>query len=61
LVRDFVEHSVAAGQSASATAARLKQWFQLANHDGRLPWSESLKLRQSLEDLLDHLSQLAES
>ncbi len=58
LVRRFVE--IAATQdSPSYTVARVKQWLRMANQDGQLVWFESLKRRQGLQDLLDHLGALA--
>ena len=59
LVRRFVELSGAMVASTAYTARRVKQWLRMANHDGRMPWFETLKKRQSLQDLLDHLGALA--
>jgi tRNA-dihydrouridine synthase C len=59
LVRDFIELSLAAGRTHAAIVARVKQWFHLANHAGKLPWFDTIKRQQSLEELLEHLSRLA--
>jgi hypothetical protein len=59
LVRDFADHCARAGFTPAATAARVKQWLHLANHDGKLPWFDLLKRRQGLDEVLDHLSRLA--
>lgn len=61
LVQGFINLSTAAGRTPAATVARIKQWINLANHDGKLPWFDTLKRTQSLEELLDHLRLLAGS
>lgn len=60
LVRRFVELSAIAA-SLAYTTARIKQWLRMANHDGRMPWIDSLNRQQSLHDLLDQLGTLAAS
>ncbi|OAI39257.1 hypothetical protein AYO40_01405 [Planctomycetaceae bacterium SCGC AG-212-D15] len=61
LVLSFARISTAAGRTSDATAARIKQWLRLANHDGTLGWLDALKRRQGLEELLDHLRVLSGS
>ncbi len=61
LVREFVALNAATGRTASATLARVKQWCHLANQDGKLPWFDTLKRLQDLEEALDHLAALAEA
>ena len=59
LVRGFVEHSTAAGRTPTATAARVKQWLGLANHDGKLPWLNAIRRQQGLDEILGQLSERA--
>ena len=61
LVRGFVELSLAAGRTPAGTAARVKQWLGLANHDGKLPWLDSIRRQQSLPEILSQLSERAGS
>lgn len=61
LVRRFIEISLAMVASPSYTAARIKQWFRIANYDGRMPWFDALKTRKSPQELLKHLETLAAS
>jgi tRNA-dihydrouridine synthase C len=60
LVSRFIEIKSAMAASRTATAARVKQWLRIANHDGHMPWFDALKRRESPQDLLDHLRALAE-
>jgi tRNA-dihydrouridine synthase C len=59
LVRRFIEIAAALGKPPGYAANRVKQWLRMANHDGRLPWFDSLKSRQGLSDLLAQLETLA--
>jgi tRNA-dihydrouridine synthase C len=59
LVERFVELNAAAGLSPTAIVARVKQWWRLANHDGKLTWFDALKERQDLDELLEQLGELA--
>ncbi len=56
LVRGFVALNMAAGRTPAGTAARVKQWLGLANHDGNLPWLDAIRRQQSLEEMLRQLS-----
>ena len=58
LVRRFVE-LCAATASPAYTATRVKQWLRMGNHDGGMPWFDELKKRQSPQELLEYLSDLA--
>ncbi len=55
----FVELIRPTGITSVAAAARIKQWLRLANHDGSLTWFEAIKRRESLDELLDCLEDLA--
>jgi len=59
LLRRFIDISAAVVDSPAYTAARIKQWLRMANHDGGMAWADSLMRRQSLQGLLDHLGALA--
>ena len=57
LVRGFVDLSLAAGRTPSGTAARVKQWLGLANHNGKLPWLDALRRQQGLPEILKQLTE----
>ncbi len=57
LVRRFV--ALTGTLAANYTTTRVKQWLRMANHDGAMPWFESLKSRKSPQELLDCLGELA--
>jgi tRNA-dihydrouridine synthase C len=59
LVKEFVGLYAKVGWTPAATAARVKQWLNMANHDGQLPWFDSLKRSESLDELLECLDELA--
>jgi tRNA-dihydrouridine synthase C len=61
MVREFVALNAATGRTSTATLARIKQWWNLANRDGKLPWFDALKRLQSLEHVLDQLRLLADT
>jgi hypothetical protein len=60
LLRRFAELCQPMAKSDTYTVRRIKQWLGLANHDGRMPWFDALKTRESLEELLGDLSALAD-
>jgi tRNA-dihydrouridine synthase C len=59
LLRRFAELSQPMAKSLTYIARRIKQWLGMANHDGHMPWFDTLKRHESLEDLLGHLTALA--
>jgi tRNA-dihydrouridine synthase C len=61
LVRRFAEISAAMAFPPGYVAARVKQWLQMASHDGSMPWFDSLKRKVSLQELLNHLGELVDS
>jgi tRNA-dihydrouridine synthase C len=58
LLRRLVALS-ASGPTGTTSAARLKQWLRLANHDGALGWFDALKRLDGLEEYLSCLETLA--
>ena len=56
LVQRFVELNLAAGRTSTGTAARVKQWLGLANHDGKLPWLNAVRTQPTLEGILRQLN-----
>lgn len=60
LLRRFAELCQPLAKSDRYTVRRIKQWLGLANHDGRMPWFDALKRRESLEELLGDLRALVE-
>ncbi|HYT88232.1 MAG TPA: tRNA-dihydrouridine synthase family protein, partial [Gemmataceae bacterium] len=61
LVKRFAELRTAHGRTDGAILARVKQWFRMADHNGRLAWFDELKRQDGLAELLDHLRALAPS
>jgi tRNA-dihydrouridine synthase C len=61
LVRRFIEISSATVAAPAYIIARVKQWFRMANHDGGMPWADSLMRSESLQELLQHLGALVTS
>jgi tRNA-dihydrouridine synthase C len=59
LVRGFVELSLAAGRTPAGTAARVKQWLSMVNHNSRLPWIDAIRRQQSLTEMLNQLTERA--
>jgi tRNA-dihydrouridine synthase C len=59
LVKRFIEISGSLAASPRCTVARVKQWLRIANHDGQMPWFEAIKRRDTPEDVVDHLGELA--
>jgi hypothetical protein len=59
LVRRFAELCKPSAHSNTYAVQGIKQWLVLANHDGRMPWFNTLKRCASLEELLGHLTVLA--
>jgi len=59
LVRRFVALAGAMGKPPTYAVNRVKQLLRMANHEGRLPWFDSLKRLQSLHDLLAQLEALS--
>ena len=60
LVQRFVKLNMAAGRTPAGTAARIKQWLGMANHNGKLPWLDAVRRQQGLEEILSHLSRGAD-
>jgi tRNA-dihydrouridine synthase C len=60
LLRRFAELCQPRAKSGTYIVRRIKQWLGLANHDGRMPWFDALKTRESLDELLGALSALAD-
>jgi tRNA-dihydrouridine synthase C len=61
LVRRFIEISNATVAAPAYITARVKQWFRMANHDGAMPWADSLMRSESLQELLQRLGALVTS
>jgi tRNA-dihydrouridine synthase C len=59
LVRRFIEINGAMAASPTCTAARVKQWLRIANHDGAMSWFEAIKRRESPQEAVDYLGALA--
>jgi tRNA-dihydrouridine synthase C len=59
LIPRFVELCRAAGLPPAYIVARVKQWLRMANHDGSLPWFNTLKGCQNLDELLHDLGRQA--
>jgi tRNA-dihydrouridine synthase C len=59
LVRRFAELCKPMAHSNTYPVQRIKQWLALANHDGHMPWFNTLKRCASLEELLGQLTALA--
>ncbi len=59
LILRFVELSAAHGLPPVYSAARIKQWLRIANHNGKLAWFDAVKVRQGQTEILDHLDMLA--
>ncbi|MBY0525366.1 MAG: tRNA-dihydrouridine synthase family protein [Gemmataceae bacterium] len=55
LVKRFFEINRAMSVSPTCAVSRVKQWFRIANHDGRMNWFDAIKRLESPQALLDQL------
>jgi tRNA-dihydrouridine synthase C len=55
LIFRYCELCTTLGVPAGYILCRVKQWLRMANHNGKLPWFDSLKRCQGLEELLSYL------
>jgi tRNA-dihydrouridine synthase C len=59
LFRRFAELCGPSEASSTYVLKRIKQWLRMANHHGGVPWFESLKRCESVQDLFDRMGVLA--
>ena len=58
LLRRFIAINAAVGRPPGACLTRIKQWLNLANHAGRVPWFHEVKRVMELELFLDRLAEI---